>query len=117
TVSTVGIPDAMVRCSERYARLRLALSLHSARQDVRARLMPLARRYPLGALRGALEHITAAPGRKVMIEVLLLDGINDTDNDVAALGAYLRGLPVHINLIPYNPIREAPDFVPTPEAR
>ena len=53
-VSTVGIPDAMVRCATRSPRLGMALSLHSARQPGRERLIPMARRYPLDRLRQAI---------------------------------------------------------------
>ena len=49
-----------------------------------------------------------------MIEYLLLDGLNDSDQDLETLIAYLRGIPVHINLIPYNPIEEAPNLRGTP---
>jgi 23S rRNA (adenine2503-C2)-methyltransferase len=107
-VSTVGIPGAMVRCAERFPRLGMALSLHCARQEQRERLMPVARRYPLDVLRAALVEVTARQRRPLMIEYLLLDGLNDTDEDVAALRDYLVDLPVHVNLIPYNPIDEAP---------
>ena len=74
-VSTVGIPDALARCAARFPRLGLALSLHSARQDVRERLIPLARRYTLPMLRSVLEQVTGQTGRRVMIEYLLLDGL------------------------------------------
>jgi len=88
----------------------MALSLHSARQEQRERLIPLARRYPLDVLRSAITEVTAAQEQPLMIEYLLLDGLNDTDQDLHALMAYLRELPVHINLIPYNPIDEAPSL-------
>ncbi len=107
-VSTVGIPAAMVRCAHRFPRLGMALSLHSARQEQRERLIPLARRYPLDSLRAAMAEVTATQGKPLMIEYLLLEGLNDTEEDLQALGAYLQGLPVHINLIPYNPIDDAP---------
>ena len=116
-LSTVGIPAAMVRCAERFPRLGMALSLHSARQEQRARLMPLARRYPLDVLRAAMEKVTARQRRPIMIEYLLLDGLNDTDEDVAALTDYLVDLPVHMNLIPYNPIAEAPGLSGTAPPR
>jgi 23S rRNA (adenine2503-C2)-methyltransferase len=106
-VSTVGLPDAMVRCAERFPRLGMALSLHSARQAQRESLIPLARRYPLGLLRKALEQVTSIQCQPLMVEYLLLDGLNDTDQDLSELIAYLRGLRVHINLIPYNTIAEA----------
>jgi 23S rRNA (adenine2503-C2)-methyltransferase len=116
-VSTVGIPDAMVRCAERFPRVGMALSLHSARQEQRESLIPLARRYGLEDLRKAIEQVTSIQRRPVMLEYLLLDGLNDTDQDLAALIAYLRGLRVHINLIPYNAIREAPGLMGTAAER
>jgi 23S rRNA (adenine2503-C2)-methyltransferase len=116
-LSTVGIPQAMVRCAERFPRLGLALSLHSARQSQRERLIPLARRYPLDMLKDALLNVTNRQHKTVMIEYLLLDGINDTDEDLEALAEYLQDLPVHINLIPYNPIADAPNLSSTPPAR
>ncbi len=115
-VSTVGIPDAMERLVERYPAVHLALSLHSARPEVRERLVPLAMRYPLDVLRNTLATITAGGARKVMIEYLLLAGVNDGPDDLAALLDYLHGLPVHVNLIPYNPIAEAPQLAGTPPA-
>jgi 23S rRNA (adenine2503-C2)-methyltransferase len=106
-VSTVGIPEAMIRCAERFPRVGLALSLHCARQVQRESLIPLARRYPLDVLRTALEQVNSIQRRPAMVECLLLDGWNDTDQDLSALIGYLSGLRVHINLIPYNPISEA----------
>lgn len=112
-VSTVGIPAAMIRCAKRFPRLRMALSLHSARQARRESLIPLARRYPLELLRKAMEHVTLIQRQPLMVEYLLLDGLNDTDGDLSELIAYLRGLRVHINLIPYNPIIEDGGLVGT----
>lgn len=105
-VSTVGIPDAMIRCAKRFPRLGMALSLHSARQAQRESLIPLARRYPLALLRQAMEQVTSIQRQPLMVEYLLLDGQNDTDQDLSELIAYLRDLRVHINLIPYNPIAD-----------
>jgi 23S rRNA (adenine2503-C2)-methyltransferase len=100
TVSTVGIPDAMTRFAERFPDVQLALSLHSARQEVRQKLMPQARKYPMAVLREAL--MTASCGGKVMIEYLMLAGVNDQEEDRLALEHYLSGIPVHINIIPFN---------------
>ena len=101
-VSTVGIPDAMIRCAQRFPRLGMALSLHTARQAQRESLIPLARRYPLDLLRKAMEQVTSIQRQPLMVEYLLLDRLNDTEEDLNKLIAYLRGLRVHINLIPYN---------------
>jgi 23S rRNA (adenine2503-C2)-methyltransferase len=116
-LSTIGIPSAMVRCAERFPRLGMALSLHSARQERREKLIPLARRFPLDMLRAALVHVTSLQRRPVMIEYLLLDGLNDSDQDLQALAEFLRGLCVHINLIPYNAVDEAPSLADTSPAR
>lgn len=116
-VSTVGIPEAMVRCAVRFPRVGLALSLHSARQEIRERIIPLARRYPLAELREALALVAAIQQRPTMIEYLLLKDLTDTAEDVQALTAYFADLPVHINLIPYNPIDGAPALVGTEPAQ
>ena len=116
-VSTVGIPEAMVRCATRYPRLGMALSLHSARQEIRERIIPLARRYPLDRLRQAIADVTRIQQQPLMIEYLLLGGVNDTDADATALVDYLAGLPVTVNLIPYNPIDESQGFVASTPTR
>ncbi len=112
-VSTVGVADAMVRCARRFPAVNLALSLHSARQDVRETLIPLANKYPLEALRSTIVEINAiqAPSTTLMIEYLMLAGVNDASADAEALIAWLDGLNVHVNLIPYNPIDDAPHLV------
>ncbi len=99
-VSTVGIPHAMIRFTEQFPEVQLALSLHSARQAVREKLMPQARKYPLEQLRETLLH--ASESGKVMIEYLMLAGVNDGEEDLRALENYLRDIPVHINIIPFN---------------
>jgi len=114
-VSTVGIPDAMIRFARRYPRVGLALSLHSARQEERERLIPLARRFPLDALRAAIDEVALVQARPLMVEYLLLAGVNDTDADVEAIATYLNDADVYINLIPYNPIDA--NLVGTPRER
>jgi 23S rRNA (adenine2503-C2)-methyltransferase len=116
-VSTVGIPEAMVRCAGRFPKVRLALSLHSARQEIRERIIPLARRYRLDELRDALAAVTTTQQQPVMIEYLMLKDLNDCREDAQALAEFLKGIAVHINLIPYNPIDGAPELVGTGTAR
>ena len=115
-VSTVGIPDAMVRCAERFPRARGdggSSAALRARQMQRESLIPLARRYPLEMLRTAIERVNLLQQRPLMVEYLLLDGLTDTDEDLRELIAYLRGLRVHVNLIPYNPISEDTGLIGT----
>ncbi|MCO6046472.1 23S rRNA (adenine(2503)-C(2))-methyltransferase RlmN [Aeoliella sp. ICT_H6.2] len=113
-ISTVGIPDAMLRCGRRYPSVNLALSLHSVRQEVRERIIPLARKHPLDELRQAIVELNAIQPSTVMIEYLMLAGVNDSLEDAAELVRYLDGLRVHVNLIPYNPIEGAPELKSSP---
>jgi 23S rRNA (adenine2503-C2)-methyltransferase len=110
-VSTVGIPAAMVRLAATWPQVRIALSLHSVRPEVRALLMPISARHSLDELREAIREVTSLQQREIMIEYLLLENVNDTDDDVRLLVEYLRGIKTHVNLIPFNPIREAPHLV------
>jgi len=99
-VSTIGIPHAIERFTREFPDVQLAVSLHSARQEVREELMPMAGKYTLDMLRESIH--SASRGGKVMIEYLMLAGVNDGEADFLALKSYLRGIPVHINIIPYN---------------
>jgi 23S rRNA (adenine2503-C2)-methyltransferase len=109
-ISTVGIPDAMVRCARRFPAVNLALSLHSVRQSVRERLIPLAAKHSLEELRATIVAVNAIQQKTVMIEYLMLAGVNDSAADAHDFAAWLAGLNVHVNLIPYNPIATAPDL-------
>jgi 23S rRNA (adenine2503-C2)-methyltransferase len=109
-ISTVGIPDAMVRCARRFPHVNLALSLHSVRPEVRERLIPLAAKYRLDELRSAVAHINRIQNKTIMIEYLMLAGVNDSPEDAGELAAWMNGLNMHVNLIPFNPIESAPEL-------
>ncbi|MEM7153229.1 MAG: 23S rRNA (adenine(2503)-C(2))-methyltransferase RlmN [Myxococcota bacterium] len=113
-VSTVGVIDGMVRLAERFPRVGMALSLHSARQDTRQSLIPLAKKYPLPQLREAVARLNAIQSQPVMLEYVMLDGQTDTEDERRALQEWSTGLDVHINLIPYNQVDGAPELRPTP---
>ncbi len=119
-VSTVGVADAMLRFGRRFPRVNLALSLHSVRQITRESIIPLARKYPLEQLRDSLVELQGIQCRQVMIEYLMLAGVNDSLDDAAELIAWLEGIDAHVNLIPYNLVPDAPHLVgsdrPTREA-
>jgi 23S rRNA (adenine2503-C2)-methyltransferase len=109
-VSTVGLPEAMIRCARRFPAVHLALSLHSANQQTREQIIPLARRYPLDDLRQAIVDLnrTQPASAEMMVEYLMLAGLNDSLEAARELIAWVEGLRVHINLIPFNPIEDAP---------
>lgn len=106
-VSTVGVPDAMIRFARRFTSANLALSLHSAIQEKRETLVPLARKASVSELKDTVREVNSIQRRPVMIEYVLLDGWNDGEQDRAALESWLEGLDVHVNLIPYNAIDES----------
>ena len=83
--------------------VRLALSLHAPNDALRAELMPVNRRFPLRKLMAACRAYREATGRRIFVEYLLLDGVNDSDAHAAELAALLAGGGYHVNLISYNP--------------
>ena len=100
-VSTVGMAEAMARFATRYPDIRLALSLHSARQELRKTLMPAGKSQTLEKLRAKFPTIgSACP---IMIEYVLLKGVNDGEEDLSSLINYLKDFEVRINLIQFNP--------------
>jgi len=103
TVSTSGVLPGLERFLKE-SRASLALSLNATTDEVRERVMPHNRTWPIAALLGAL-RADAARGskRETFVEYVLFDGVNDTDADADRLVALLRELPARVNLIPYNP--------------
>ena len=115
-VSSVGVADGMIRCAERFPNIKQAISLHSVRQDVRERLIPLARKFPLATLHSSMKRLNELQDSPVLVEYLMLAGINDSGEDAAELAQWLDGIDVHINLIPFNQIDDAPHLMSSPSA-
>lgn len=116
TVSTCGLTPAIKRFAKEPEQFTLAVSLHSAVQTTRDRIMPGVRGMPLEQLRGALVEYAERTGRRPSLEYALIDGVNDTDEELEALARYCAGMLVHVNLIPANPIAGSA-FVRASEAR
>jgi 23S rRNA (adenine2503-C2)-methyltransferase len=103
-LSTVGIVPGILALAEEPLPIKLAVSLHTARQSVREKLIPVSKKYPLTELKKALRHYVDKTKNRITFEYILIEGINDDKADAEALGEYSRGLPVYINLIPWNVI-------------
>jgi 23S rRNA (adenine2503-C2)-methyltransferase len=116
TISTVGLADKIDRFAGEQLQVNLAISLHAPTDELRARLMPVNRRFPLATLMEACERYVSKTHRKVFFEYVMLAGVNDDDACARKLAALMRGHLYHVNLIPYNPTPDAA-FVATPEAR
>ena len=108
TVSTVGVVEGIARFAAEDWQVRLSISLHAANDELRSQLVPQNRRNGLAQLRDAVRDYGAKTGRQVTFEWTLLDGVNDTPGDVRELLAFVRGLKVFVNLIPWNPVAELP---------
>ncbi|MFA4967369.1 MAG: 23S rRNA (adenine(2503)-C(2))-methyltransferase RlmN [Candidatus Margulisiibacteriota bacterium] len=105
TVSTCGIPDGIKRFADENFQVRLAVSLNSADDAIRERLMPINKTYPLSALKDAVEYYITAAGRRVTFEYIMLDGINDRKEDAEKLVKFCQQLrQVNVNLIPFNQV-------------
>ncbi|MBN3032822.1 MAG: 23S rRNA (adenine(2503)-C(2))-methyltransferase RlmN [Candidatus Saganbacteria bacterium] len=102
TVSTCGLADKIRAFARENLQVRLAVSLNSADDNVRARLMPVNRKHPLGALHEAIKYYIKTTGRRVTLEYVMLAGVNDRRSDLEALKRFCRGLNVNVNLIPFN---------------
>jgi 23S rRNA (adenine2503-C2)-methyltransferase len=116
TVSTVGLVPQIDRLATERLPMTLAISLHAATDDVRSRLVPINRQYPLDALIGACRRYAAATRRRLTFEYVLLAGENDRPEDARALGARLKGISGHVNVIPWNPVPGMPHRRPGPDA-
>jgi len=101
TVSTCGIVPKMRLLGENCA-VNLAVSLHTADDRLRSRLMPINRRYSLAELLAACRSFPMPKRRRIMFEYLMLKGVNDSSDDARLLAAKLRGIPCKINLLPFN---------------
>lgn len=102
TVSTCGIVPKIEAYAAHPNHGLLAISLHAPDDDTRSRLMPINRRYPVAELMTAARSYIAATGKKVMLEYVMLQDINDTPEQALQLANLIGTDKFHVNLIPYN---------------
>ncbi len=108
TLSTVGLAPAIRRMSREPEQVGLAVSLHAPTDELRNRIVPINRRYPLGLLMGAVRDYAAATHRRVTFEYALMDRLNDQNEQADQLAELISGLLCHVNLIPLNPTPNSP---------
>lgn len=103
-VSTSGVPKMIKKMAEDGVKFNLAVSLHSARDEVRTQIMPFNETFPLKDLREALQFWYAKTKRQITYEYVVWEGINDTLEDIEALIDFCKFAPSKVNIIEYNPI-------------
>ena len=112
TLSTVGLIPMIDRMAEEGLQVNLAVSLHAPNNDLRSKLVPPSRRYPVDDLLASVRRYIARTNRRVTFEYALMRGTNDSPALAEDLADKLQGILCHVNLIPLNPIPDSP-FQPT----
>ncbi|MEI6866434.1 23S rRNA (adenine(2503)-C(2))-methyltransferase RlmN [Flavicella sp.] len=104
TVSTSGVPKMIKKLADDDVKFNLAISLHSAIDEVRTRIMPFNKIFPLADLKEALEYWYEKTNRAVTYEYIVWGGINDNKEAIRALVKFCKHIPSKVNIIEYNPI-------------
>ena len=115
SISTCGIIPGIEKFAEENLQVNLAISLHSADDKTRTKLMPINKTYPLADLMKAVDNYIKKTNRKVMFEYLLIDGINDSEEDARKLAKLMKNSLYHINLIKYHDTSSG--LKPSPQAK
>lgn len=108
TVSTSGLVPQIRKLADEPEQFQLAISLHGATDEVRDRIMPVNRKYPVKELMEACAYFRGKKSRMITFEYILLSGVNDSLGDAAALGNWAFKLKAKVNLIPYNTVEGLP---------
>ncbi len=104
TLSTSGVPKMIKKLADDEVKFKLAVSLHSAIDVIRSRIMPFSANFPLADLRESLEYWYSKTKSKITYEYVVWKGINDTKESIDALVKFCKYVPCKVNLIEYNPI-------------
>ena len=105
TISTVGISPKVKELADTGLKVKLALSLHSCFEDIRSKIMPINKKYPLNQIIEAVKYYSQKTGTRITFEYVMLKGINDREEDIAALGRLCSEIPSKINVIPFNSLQ------------
>jgi 23S rRNA (adenine2503-C2)-methyltransferase len=117
TVSTSGLAPQIRKLADEPLQFRLAISLHGATDDVRTRIMPVNRKYPLKELTDACVYYQEKKGRMITLEYILIAGVNDRLDQIKPLAQLAKKLHAKVNLIPYNKVEDLPWERPTGEVQ
>ncbi len=115
TISTSGLAPQIRKLAVEPMQFRLAISLHGATDEVRNRIMPVNKKYPLTELTAACEDYQKLKGRMITLEYILIAGINDSLEQTRPLATLAKKLYAKVNLIPYNKVEDLPWVRPAEE--
>lgn len=103
TLSTAGLVPEIDRLGESGVKVNLAISLNASTDEMRDRIMPVNKRWPLKDLLAACKRFPLEPRRRITFEYVMLKGVNDSEEDAERVAKLLRGIKCKVNLIPFNP--------------
>jgi len=106
SLSTCGLVPKLLRFIEDAPHVTLSVSLHAPNDEIRNRIMPISKTYPMAELLSAARRYAEATGRRVIFEYALIKGVNASEEDAKELAKRLRGMICHVNLIPLNHVEE-----------
>jgi 23S rRNA (adenine2503-C2)-methyltransferase len=108
SLSTSGLIPQIIRLADDQVKVKLAVSLHAVRDDLRLKIMPVSGKFGVRQLIKAAKYYTTKTKAPVMFEYILLDKVNDFEMDANRLAYLIKGFPHVVNLIPYNPVGGLP---------
>jgi len=108
SLSTCGLVPKIDELAEKQLQISLAISLHGPNNEIRNRIMPVNKAYPIGELMAACRRYYEKTSRRIHFEYAMIRDLNDTPAHAKELLALLKGLPAHVNLIPLNHVEESP---------
>ena len=108
SLSTCGLVPKIDLLAEKKLQISLAISLHGPNNEIRGKVMPVNKAYPIEQLLEACRRYFAATGRRIHFEYAMIDGVNDREEDAKEILRRMKGLPAHFNLIPLNHVEESP---------
>ena len=108
SLSTCGLVPMIDKLAEQKLQLSLAISLHGPNDEIRSRIMPVNKAYPMDVLLAACRRYYDATSRRIHFEYAMIDGVNDREEDARELLRRLKGIQSHVNMIPLNHVEESP---------
>ncbi len=106
SLSTCGVVDKIKQLSDENLPITLSISLHAPNNEIRNKIMPVNKKYPVEVLIDACKEYIKKTGRRISFEYSLISGVNDSEKEARELAKLLKGMLCHINLIPVNKVEE-----------
>ena len=117
TISTSGLAPKIRQLADDPLQFRLAISLHGATDDVREKIMPVNRKFPLKELTAACDYYQQRKAKMITLEYILIEAVNDGLDQIKPLAQLAKKLNAKVNLIPYNKVEDLPWTRPTEEVQ